>query len=67
LSQKRAESCVNYIVSRGIDVNRIFPTGYGEDKLTNDCKCEGTVKSTCSEDDHAKNRRIEFIVEKYQN
>ena len=36
----------------------------GRDKLTNDCKCEGTVISTCSEDDHAKNRRTEFLITK---
>ncbi len=30
LSQRRAESAVDYILSKGIDTSRIYPKGYGE-------------------------------------
>jgi outer membrane protein OmpA-like peptidoglycan-associated protein len=32
LSQQRAQSCVDYIVSKGIDKGRIIAKGYGESK-----------------------------------
>lgn len=62
LSDKRAKSSAEYIKSRITNPNRIFGKGYGESKLKVDCPCEGTVKSTCSEDEHQKNRRTEFII-----
>lgn len=58
LSNKRATSAVNYIIAGGIDKTRITGKGYGETKLLNNC---GNT-STCSEAEHAKNRRIEFKV-----
>lgn len=60
LSQKRAESAVAYIVSKGIDQGRITAKGYGESKPKN--KCKNNVK--CSEAEYAKNRRTEFKVTK---
>lgn len=32
LSQRRAKSCVDYLISKGIDKGRLKPVGYGEDK-----------------------------------
>lgn len=32
LSQKRAESCVNYLIAHGIAADRLTPVGYGEEK-----------------------------------
>lgn len=58
LSQERAESSIAYIISQGIDPSRIFGRGYGETRLKN--KCSNGVK--CSEAEHQKNRRTEFIV-----
>ncbi len=58
LSQKRAESAVNYIVSRGISKDRITAKGYGESMLVNGCK--NNVK--CTEEEHQQNRRTEFKV-----
>jgi outer membrane protein OmpA-like peptidoglycan-associated protein len=43
---------------------RITGKGYGETKLLNNCACEGKVQSACSEEEHAKNRRTEFIITK---
>lgn len=58
LSQKRSESAVNYIVSRGISRDRIVATGYGETQLVN--KCDDGV--SCSEEEHQMNRRTEFTI-----
>lgn len=66
LSDKRAKASAAYIVSKGIAKGRIFGKGYGEKKLLNGCGCEGKIKSNCSEEEHAKNRRTEFIVTKYK-
>jgi len=58
LSQSRAESAVNYIISTGIDKSRIAAKGYGERQLTN--ACVDGVK--CTPEEHQANRRTEFKV-----
>ncbi|MEO9512892.1 MAG: OmpA family protein [Flavobacteriaceae bacterium] len=59
LSDKRAKSTRDYIVSKGIDASRIQSAiGYGEDKLLNDCS-DGT---RCTITKHRQNRRSEFII-----
>lgn len=58
LSQRRAESAVNYIISRGILSTRIVAKGYGESQLVNQC-ADGIP---CSEEEHQANRRTEFKV-----
>ncbi|MBS1638012.1 MAG: OmpA family protein [Bacteroidetes bacterium] len=58
LSQKRAKAAVDYMISRGIDKNRLKAIGYGESKLLNNCK-NGVE---CSEEEHARNRRTEFKI-----
>jgi len=58
LSEKRAQSALEYIVSKGIVKNRISAKGYGETKLLN--KCGNKVE--CPEEEHAKNRRLEFNI-----
>lgn len=58
LSQKRAESCVNYLVSKGISKTRMVAKGYGETKLVNKCK----DKVTCTEEEHQQNRRTEVKI-----
>lgn len=67
LSAARAKASAAYIVKQGIDKTRISGKGYGESKLLNSCACEGKVKPNCSEDEHAKNRRTEFIIVKLKN
>lgn len=43
LARRRADSAVSYLVRvHKIDPKRIVAKGYGETKLTNDCKCEGS-------------------------
>lgn len=59
LSDNRAKSTMDYLISQGVDPNRIeSATGYGETRLKN--KCRNRVK--CSEEDHFVNRRSDFIV-----
>jgi outer membrane protein OmpA-like peptidoglycan-associated protein len=58
LSQKRAESTVNYMISQGIGAERLEAEGYGETRLVNEC--DDGVK--CSEEKHQLNRRSEFII-----
>ncbi|RAU84347.1 flagellar motor protein MotB [Pontibacter arcticus] len=58
LSQLRAQSAVDYIISKGIDRDRMEAKGYGETKLINKCK-DGV---SCSEDQHQENRRTEFKI-----
>ena len=58
LSQARAESVVNYLVSRGIQKSRLVAKGYGESRLKN--RCADGVE--CTENEHAMNRRTEFRV-----
>ncbi len=57
LSQRRAQSAVDYLISRGIDSNRLRARGYGESKPSNDCAC-----SRCTEDEHQQNRRTTFRI-----
>jgi len=60
LSQKRAQSAVDYIISKGIDKKRLVAIGKGETRLANKCK-DGV---DCTEEEHAQNRRTEFNVKK---
>lgn len=61
LSQRRAQSAVNYIVSKGISRDRMVAHGYGESKLLN--KCADGVE--CTDDEHQANRRTEFTILSY--
>lgn len=62
LSEKRAKSAVDYIVSKGIEASRVTAKGYGESKPVN--KCRDGVK--CNADEYAQNRRTEFKVTKIE-
>lgn len=58
LSQRRAESAVKYITSKGISPERIKAKGYGETQLINECS-DGV---NCTEEQHQQNRRTEFKI-----
>lgn len=64
LSQARAQSCVDYLMSKGIAKVRLLPTGYGETKpLISDEQIATMVpKSEEFEAAHQKNRRTAFRV-----
>ena len=54
LSQRRAESAVQYLVSQGIAPNRLEARGYGERQLI--------IEDAQTEEEHQVNRRTEFKV-----
>jgi len=58
LSDNRAQSTRNWLVSKGIEASRLTAKGFGETRLLNKCS-NGVV---CSEKEHQLNRRSEFIV-----
>ncbi|MFT7589999.1 MAG: outer membrane protein OmpA-like peptidoglycan-associated protein, partial [Limisphaerales bacterium] len=58
LSQKRAETCVDYLALKGIPRDKLVARGYGEYLLKNDC----SNGINCSEEQHQINRRTEFKV-----
>jgi outer membrane protein OmpA-like peptidoglycan-associated protein/tetratricopeptide (TPR) repeat protein len=58
LSEKRAQSTLEYIKTRGIGAIRLTAKGYGESQLLNECE-DGV---NCSRHQHQLNRRSEFII-----
>lgn len=54
LSQRRAQSAVDYIVSKGVAAERLVAKGYGESQLI--------IKDAQTEEEHQTNRRTEFKV-----
>ena len=56
LSQLRAQSAVDYIVSKGIDNTRIAGKGYGKSQLINKCN------KKCTPPQHRENRRTEIYI-----
>ncbi len=56
LSNRRAKSTVQYIISKGIASNRISGKGMGELEPKVDCGKD------CTEEQHALNRRSEFLI-----
>jgi len=62
LSDNRAKSTIAWLVKNGIAADRLTGKGYGESQLVNDCGCEPTNQSHCTEEQHQMNRRSEFII-----
>ena len=60
LSQKRAQSAVDFIVSKGTAKKRLTAIGMGEKNPVNRC----TEGVTCTEEEFAQNRRTEFKIKK---
>ena len=58
LSQKRADSVMEYFVQKGISKERLEAKGYGETQLLNHCANE----VICTDKEHLVNRRTEFII-----
>ena len=58
LSQRRANATLQWLVSNGINANRLTSRGYGETQLLN--QCANGVE--CPEKDHQLNRRSVFVI-----
>jgi outer membrane protein OmpA-like peptidoglycan-associated protein/tetratricopeptide (TPR) repeat protein len=58
LSDRRAKSTVQYVISKGIPASRISGKGMGELEPKEDCGKD------CTEEQHALNRRSEFLIVK---
>jgi outer membrane protein OmpA-like peptidoglycan-associated protein/tetratricopeptide (TPR) repeat protein len=56
LSDRRAKTTVQYVISKGIDESRISGIGKGESEPKIDCS------AGCTRDQHAENRRSEFLI-----
>ena len=55
LSDRRAKATVQYLISKGIAKDRISGQGFGESEPKVACK-------SCTEEEHAQNRRSEFLI-----
>jgi outer membrane protein OmpA-like peptidoglycan-associated protein len=58
LSQRRAQSVVDWLIAKGISKSRLKAKGYGETQPRNGC----TDGVPCTEYEHQRNRRTEFKV-----
>lgn len=56
LSDRRAKTTVQYVISKGIDKSRISGMGKGENELKVNCG------ANCTDEEHQLNRRSEFII-----
>jgi outer membrane protein OmpA-like peptidoglycan-associated protein len=54
LSQRRADEAMRYLVDKGIEADRLEAKGYGE--------TEPIVPDAEAEEDHSKNRRVQFLI-----
>jgi outer membrane protein OmpA-like peptidoglycan-associated protein/thiol-disulfide isomerase/thioredoxin len=53
LSEERAKAVINYLISKGINKDRLFYKGYGSTK---------PVASNDSDEGRRQNRRVEFVI-----
>ncbi|WP_191858947.1 OmpA family protein [Hanstruepera ponticola] len=56
LSEERAQSTVQYLISKGVDKDRLSAKGIGSSNPKIDCK------SQCTDEEDAQNRRSEFLI-----
>ena len=57
LSQRRAESTMQYLIQKGIPGSRLQAKGFGETTPAAICEC-----NSCTEEQHQENRRTSFVV-----
>jgi len=58
LSQRRADSVMQYFIDKGVDASRLSAIGYGEEKPLDPAK---------TREAYAKNRRVDFFVEVWED
>ena len=52
LSEQRAKTCVDYLLGKGISMERLIPIGFGENQ---------PIANNAPEEGRAKNRRVVFV------
>ena len=57
LAERRAQATRDYVISKGIDADRLTAKGYGESDPINDCD-----EMKCTDEQHDENRRSEFTI-----
>ncbi len=62
LSQKRAQSCVSYLISKGIASSRLIAKGYGSQQPLQDCSTDDNCTKEEDCECYKLNRRTEFKV-----
>lgn len=63
LSQRRAQSCIDYLISKGVDPDRMKAQGYGETMpRVTDEEIAALPSEDIKEKAHQMNRRTEFVV-----
>ena len=62
LSNRRANSTLNWLIERGISESRLSAKGYGEYQLVNHCGND----TECTEEEHQLNRRSMFIIQDFE-
>jgi len=63
LSQRRAQTCVDYLISRGIAAERLVALGQGEEQLlVSDAEINAMRTDEEKEAAHQKNRRTVFRI-----
>lgn len=66
LSQRRAETCVNYLVGKGIAKDRMVPVGKGESEpRISDAEINALATEEEQEAAHQRNRRTVFRILRY--
>lgn len=58
LSERRAQSTMQWLIDKGIDSGRLSAKGYGESQLIN--RCANGID--CSKEEHQLNRRSVFVI-----
>lgn len=63
LSQRRAQSVVDYLIDKGVSKDRLVAKGYGETKLVvTDAEIAKMPTNADKEEGHQQNRRTEFKI-----
>lgn len=57
LSQRRAQAAVDYLIDKGVALERLIAKGYGAEVPAVDCLC-----ARCTEEEHQQNRRTTFRI-----
>ncbi|MGA0434939.1 MAG: OmpA family protein [Flavobacteriales bacterium] len=66
LSQRRAQTCVDYLIGKGIERDRLVAVGYGKERLLiSDDEIDRMATEQEKEEAHQANRRTSFRIIRY--